>query len=59
MTRTLRAELVAAGRGDRLVGRRRPAANTSRRPWAMTAVDVVKSSVTPSGTGRNSSRRTA
>ena len=33
--------------------------NTSRRPAAITRVEVVKSSVTPSGTAPKSSRRIA
>ena len=35
------------------------ATNTRRRPWATTAVEVMKSSVTPARTGSNSSRRMA
>ena len=48
MTRTLRAN---SSPPDGATGSKATAsgANTSRRPWAMTAVDVAKSSVTPGG----------
>ena len=58
MIRTLRPY---SRRSDAATGSQATASgtNTSRRPWAMTAVEVMKSSVTPARTGSNSSRRMA
>ena len=58
MIRTLRPNSSPPDAGGRLVGDG-VLGEDEPRPWSMTETDVMKSSVTPLTTGRNSDRRMA